>query len=149
MWVFGRITAMADRSAILSAMDTEELVRRVVDRYRPGHLEEQLDIFDRDIEFVPVRAALERVAYRGHDGIRRADRDLGASWSEGRVEILDLEVRGDSALVIGRLHHRGRVSGAWIDQPAAFTVSVRNGRVVRVAIHSSAEDAREQLGWLS
>jgi hypothetical protein len=61
-------------------------------------LEAEIELFDPDIESVPLRAALEDTVQRGHDGIRQLARDIAESWSEAQIEILDFEVRGEQAL---------------------------------------------------
>jgi ketosteroid isomerase-like protein len=128
-------------------METESVVRRVFEAFNLHQLEAHIELFDRDVEIVPLRAALEDIVYHGHDGARRFDRDTDAAWSERHIEILELEVSGEQALVIGRLRLKGRSSGARTEAPAAWSVSVRNGRVTRLTTHQTADDARRRLGW--
>jgi ketosteroid isomerase-like protein len=129
-------------------MDTESIVRRVVDAYNSDDPEAEIEeLWDPNCEFVPVRAALEDTVYRGHDGIRRFNRDNQDSWAENRVEILKLEVSGEQAVMLTRIRAKGRASGASTDQTFAWGVSLRNGRVMRLASHRTVEDARQQLGW--
>jgi hypothetical protein len=54
---------------------------------RTSRLEAEIELFDPDIEFVPLRAALEDIVYRGHDGIRQLPRDM-TSQAIGRLAIL-------------------------------------------------------------
>jgi ketosteroid isomerase-like protein len=128
-------------------MEVESVVRRAVEAFNLHQLEAQIELFDRNVEIVPLRAALEAIVYQGHDGLRRFDGDVDASWSERRVEILDLEVSGEQALAIGRLRLKGSASGAWVEQTVAWSVCVRNGRVMRLNLHQTPEDARRELGW--
>jgi hypothetical protein len=90
---------------------------------------------------------LEDTVYRGHDGIRRFVRDNQDSWAESHAEILKLEVSGEQALMLSRIRARGRASGVWTDETLAWSVSLRNGRVMRLAFHQTVDDARRQLGW--
>jgi ketosteroid isomerase-like protein len=128
-------------------MDPETLTRRFVDAYNSRQLEAQIELFDPDIELVPLRAALEDTVYRGHDGIRQFARDIDESWSEANIEILELEVRGEQAVSIGRLRLKGRSSGALTEVTAAASWSVRNERLLRMAYHATVHDARRELGW--
>jgi ketosteroid isomerase-like protein len=129
-------------------MDTESIVRRVIDVYNSDDPEAEIEeLWDPNCEFLPVRAALEDTVYRGHDGIRRFVRDNQDSWAESHAEILKLEVSGEQALMLSRIRARGRASGVWTDETLAWSVSLRNGRVMRLAFHQTVEEARRQLGW--
>jgi ketosteroid isomerase-like protein len=128
-------------------MDPETLARRVVDAYNTRQLEGQIELFDPDIELVPLRAALEETVYRGHDGIRQFARNIDESWSEAHIEVLELEVRDEQGLSIGRLRLKGRSSGALTEVTAAASWSVRNGRLFRWAYHPTVHHARRELGW--
>ena len=123
-------------------MDPETLARRVVAAYNSRELEEQIELFDPDVEFLPLRAVLEDTVYRGHDGVRQFARDLEESWSEAHIEILEFEVRGEQALSISRLRLKGRSSGALTEVMAAGAWFVRDGRVLRLAYHQTVESAR-------
>ena len=128
-------------------MDLDTLTRRFVDTYNSRQLEAQIELFDPEIEFVPLRALLEDTVYRGHDGIRRFARDLEESWSEAHVELLELEARGEQAVSIGRLTLKGRSSGAVTEVMGAAAWSVRDERLLRIAYHQTLQDARRELGW--
>lgn len=128
-------------------MNLETLVRRFFDAYNSRQLEAQIELFDPEIEFVPLRALLEDTVYRGHDGIRRFARDLEESWSEAHVELLELEARGEQAVSIGCVTLKGRSSGAVTEVTGAAAFSVRDERLLRIAYHPTAQDARRELGW--
>ena len=128
-------------------MDLDTLVRRFVDAYNSRQLEAQIELCDPEIELVPLRAVLEETIYRGHDGIRRFARDLAESWSEAHVELLELEVRGEQAVSIGCVTLKGRSSGAVTEVTGAAAFSVRDERLLRIAYHPTAQDARRELGW--
>ena len=128
-------------------MDLDTLVRRFVDAYNSRQLEAQIELFDPEIELVPLRAVLEDTVYRGHDGIRRFARDLAESWSEAHVELLELEARGEQAVSIGRLTLKGRSSGAVTEVTGAAAWSMRDERLLRMAYHPTVQDARRELGW--
>src|SRR6202022_364098 len=109
--------------AILSSMETEGVVRRAIDAFNLHQVEAQIELFDHNVEIVSLLAALQEIVYQGHAGVRRFDRDLDASWSERHIEILDLEVSGEQALVIGLLRLKGGLSDAPMEQTAAWTLA--------------------------
>ena len=96
---------------------------------------------------LPLRAALEDTVYRGHDGIRQLARDIDELWSDAHIEPLEIDLRGEQAVSIGRLRFRGRSSRAVTEVTGAASWSVRDGRLLRMAYHATVEDARRELGW--
>jgi hypothetical protein len=128
-------------------VNVETLTRRFVDAYNSRQLEAQIELFDPEIELVPVRAVLEDTIYRGHDGVKRFARDLEESWSEAHVELLELEVRGEQAVSIGCVRLKGRSSGAVTEVTGAAAWSMRDERLLRMAYHPTVQDARSELGW--
>jgi hypothetical protein len=137
------------RREILQPTDLDTLTRRFVDAYNSRQLEAQIELFDPEIELVPLRAVLEDTVYRGHDGIRRFARDIVESWSEAHIEILEFEARGEQAVFIGCLRLKGRSSGAVTEVTAAGASSMRDERLLRIAYHPTVQDARRELGWNS
>jgi hypothetical protein len=128
-------------------MDLETLAYRFVEAFNMRQLEAELDLFDPGIELVPLRAELEDTVYRGHDGIRQLARDIAESWSQAHIEILDFEVRRERALSIGRLRLEGRLSGALTELTGAASWCGRNQRLFRMAMHTTVQEARRELGW--
>src|SRR5438477_232260 len=49
--------------------------------------------------------------YRGHDGTRRYMSDLNDAFEIARAEVNDALGVGDLALLVGRIHYRGKGSG--------------------------------------
>src|SRR6478672_2290289 len=49
--------------------------------------------------------------YRGHDGIRQYVSDLNDAWEIVRADVDDGLGVGDIALLVGRIHYRGKASG--------------------------------------
>ncbi|HEX8856819.1 MAG TPA: nuclear transport factor 2 family protein [Thermoleophilaceae bacterium] len=128
-------------------MTTEEISRRMLEAFNAQDLDAMLELYAPDAEVVPVRGALEGIVYRGHEGVRELERESAATWSERRLEDDSVEVRGDKALMLGRLSMRGRASGALTEQRAAFALHVRDGRIARLATHFDEAAARRELGW--
>jgi hypothetical protein len=128
-------------------MDTETLIRRFIDAYNAHELEAQVGLlFDREVEWAPLRALLEDTVYRGHGGVRQFVRDHDELWSKGHIELLELAVRGEQALTTGRQCLRGRSSGASTEVAGAGSWSARSGRLFRIVYHPTVQDARRELG---
>ena len=68
--------------------------------------------------------------YRGHDGIRQYVTDLNDAWEIVRGEVDDELGVGDIALLVGRIHYRGKSSGVETASPAGWIFRFRKGKVV-------------------
>ena len=119
-----------------------QFARRLFDDFNRDGVEAALPYFDPEIEWVPPSEWLEERIYRGHDGIRR----LAAAWAENfEGYALDLErvidVTDDEMVVL--VHQRGRIKGsdAGTELRVGFDWRLRAGRIIRVDVHFSWEDA--------
>ena len=68
--------------------------------------------------------------YRGHDGIRQYVQDLNDAWEIVRGEVDDALGVGDIALLVGRIHYRGKTSGVETAAPAGWIFRFRKRRVI-------------------
>jgi hypothetical protein len=110
-------------------MDPEMLTRRFVDAYNSRQLEAQIELFDPDIELVPLRATLEDTVYRGHDGIRQFVRDIDELWSEANTPTCDPDGRP----------HRGPPRGGTHQAPATASEARASGRHPDAGVNSSVD----------
>jgi ketosteroid isomerase-like protein len=68
-----------------------------------------LELTDPAIEWHSFFAELgEGGVYRGHGGTRRYMSDLNEAWEIVRADIHDVLAVGDVAVLVGRLHYRGK-----------------------------------------
>ncbi len=86
-----------------------------------------------DCEFVSITAGqVEGATYRGHDGLRRYEKDRLAAWEELSFEPDEFIEAGEHVVVVaGVLTGRGRGSGVRVDQRIAVRCEVRAGELVR------------------
>ena len=68
--------------------------------------------------------------YVGHEGTRRSVRDLDDAWEVVRADIDHELGAGDVVLFVGRIHYRGKGSGAESEDPAGRILKFRDGRLV-------------------
>lgn len=130
-----------------------EVVRRFYTRYRGEYERYRRDptglfaLFDPDIEWHPLTGALvEGVPYRGHEGVRQYFEDLAESWELSWVEADRFLDAGDSVVVLGRIHGRGRVSELELETPAAWVWKVRDRRVTYMRVYLDKSEAFEAAG---
>lgn len=95
-----------------------------------------------DAELVPLRAVLEGIVYRGHDGLRRWLADMAEDWDDLRIDTDDVQaLDGGRVLVLARFHARGKSSGVRLDQPAAWICELEEGKVARIRFFADASAA--------
>ena len=123
-----------------------ELTRRVFDAWNRGDYEAWIELFDRDCEFRPLRAQLERQPYRGHDGLRQFERDMTQDWEQVRFALDEVREVGDQVVVFARFHGRGRASGATVDIPIGVVGKVREGKIAEARMFSDPDEALEAAG---
>ncbi len=100
-----------------------------------------------DAELVPVRAVLEGIVYRGHDGLRRWLADMAEDWDDLRIEPQEVrDLDGGRVLVLGRFHARGKSSGVNLDQPAAWICELTDSKIARIRFYADGDAALGAAG---
>ena len=129
------------------AQATVELARQVMDTLSRGDYSRLIEMTDPEVEWRSFFAQLgEGGVYRGHDGMRRYVSDLSDAWEIVRADVEDVLGVGDVAVLIGRIHFRGRGSGVETEDPAGWMLKFRDGKVVRFRAFRDPERAVEALG---
>jgi ketosteroid isomerase-like protein len=121
-----------------------DVVRRVYDAFVERDVEKLIAICHADIEFLPVTANLTTggVPYRGHDGLRRYFDDLVHVWDDVRLRPDEMIDRGDTVIVLGRVHARG--GGMVIDRPTGWVWRLRDGKIWHGRVFGSHAEASEE-----
>jgi uncharacterized protein len=123
-----------------------DVVRAGFAAYNAGDVECLLAVCDPDVELVPLPSLLTGEPYRGHQGVRDYLGAISDDWSQRAVELDRLVEVGDEVVLRGRFQARGRSSGVEVDAPAAWVVSLRDGRVVRLRVYTDPQEALEAVG---
>ena len=97
-------------------------------------------------EIVPMRAALEEIAYRGPEALDRFWADTEESWSEVELELLEVEQGTEAVLALVRMRAVGRETGAPVEMDLALVVEIESGRFRRLATHTDIDEARRLAG---
>ena len=112
------------------SQENVESMRAMVEAFNRRDLEVLKALFVADAEIVPVRAAMEGTVYRGPDAAEQWVAAVDASWEQLHVEIEEERDSGDRVLGLGRIHGRGRQSGAPIDVEAASVAYFRDDGLI-------------------
>ena len=141
--------SLASRIAFAqSAMDrAEEVVREVWQRWNSGDRVLDEELFDPGFE---VHSILANRVFRGPDEVRDWMGEIDDQFDDWGLSIDEVSaIAPDRLLVVGGIHARGRKSGIDLDEPAAWIVDLRGGRLssVRNFIGPDAlEQARSEAG---
>jgi ketosteroid isomerase-like protein len=123
-----------------------ETFHRGVKAYNDGDLDGVLDGCDEEIDFLPLRSAIEG-PYRGHAGIRKWWADTAVNWQTFEVEADEIRDLGDGRIAAsGVIHAQGKGGGVPLDIPTSFLTEMRDARTVRQEWFFDRDEAFEKVG---
>ena len=121
-----------------------EVVRRMIDAFARGDMDESFGLMDPDIEWCPNMPDGE--VWRGRDGVRSFFRSWLGTWEDYSFEQLELVEAGDKVVSVFREGGRGKGSGLEVDTEFAGIYVVRDGLVLSWTRYPSRAAAREAAG---
>ena len=122
-----------------------EVVRRAHAAFNSRAVDDLVAVSDPDCEWIPFRAQLEGITYRGHAGVRQFVRDMDQDWKTFRIEPVEFRDRDDLVVVIGHVSATGHGSGVPLETEAGFVFGLRAGRILTIVSHSDPGDALKAL----
>ena len=124
-----------------------ELANQVMETLSRRDLPGLLAVADPEIEWHSFFAEVgEGGVYRGHDGTRRYVRDLNEAWEIVRADVDAGIGAGDVALLVGRIHYRGKGSGIETESAAGWMLKFRDRKLLRFRAFRDPERALEAAG---
>jgi ketosteroid isomerase-like protein len=123
-----------------------ELAREVLATLGTRDPSRLIALSDPEVEWHSFFALSEGGVYRGHDGTRRYMSDLSDAWEIGRAEVDDALGIADVAVLVGRIHYRGKGSGVESTSPAGWMLKFRNGKVLRFRAFREPAQVLEAVG---
>ena len=72
--------------------------------------------------------------------------DLHEAWEIVSPEVDDSLAVGNAAVLVGRVHYRGKTSGVETEQEAGWVLTFRNGRVLTFRAFRDPEQVFSRLG---
>ena len=132
------------------SQENVELVRAAYAAFNRGDFDAVATALHPEVEWHPYLGGLERTVYRGHDAIRA----MWSSIQEGfggtlRIDLPEVvDCGGQTVVVVIEARGTGSGSGAEVQQGWAQLITVRDGRVFRVAAYADRDAALEAAGSL-
>jgi ketosteroid isomerase-like protein len=126
---------------------TLDLAQEAIEALSRQDLRRLLALTTPDVEWYSFFAALtEEGVYRGPVGTERYIQDLNDAFEVVRADIDDGVAVGDVALLVGRIHYRGKGSGVETESAVGWTLKFRDGKLARFRAFRDPEQAFEALG---
>jgi ketosteroid isomerase-like protein len=127
--------------------DNQQIVRWTFEAICDEDIDRLLGYYDERIEFLPLTGTLvESGGYVGHGGVRDYFQECAEVWELMQPHADDLRTVGDQVVVLGGCAVRGRGSGAGSDNPMAWVITLRDGRVIRHRGFATREEALDAVG---
>jgi ketosteroid isomerase-like protein len=120
-------------------------VRRSFEAFNARDVDGLVGLSTPDCEFLPFRAQLEGIVYRGHEGIRQFVTDMNDDWEEFQIDPVEFHDRGEQVAVIAQVRALGAGSSVKIESMAGFVLDLRAARVSRIMSYSDPHVALNAL----
>ena len=130
------------------AEENGELVRRAFDAFNRRDADGLLGCFHADCEWRPAIApgGMEGRTYSGHDGLLAWLWEVTDSWETFEVHASSTRPVGETVVVFGYMHARGRASGVELDRELAQVWEIEGGKAVRARAYATQVEALKAAG---
>jgi ketosteroid isomerase-like protein len=124
-----------------------EIVLRVMRRFADQDLDAALEDVDAEATLDWSNSdALDSGVYTGRAAWRAFMRERDAALGERRVDTVILAATTDTVVLAGRIREQGRVSGVAVETRGATVWTLRDGKVIRLKIYQSTDEALKAVG---
>ena len=127
------------------SQDNVDIVRTAYGAFNARDIDGLVRLSAEDCEWQPLRAQLEGIVYRGHQGVRQFVSDMDEDWEAFRLDPLEFHDSHDRVAVVARVSALGQ-SGVEIDSVAGFVFELQRGRIRRIISFSDPAAALEAVG---
>jgi len=127
--------------------DNVRLVRLGFEAIARGDLALVEEFTESDVVMVQPPEVPDAKTYEGRGAIREAMEDWPTQWEDFRMDLVEIIDAGDDAVVsVTRHRGRGRESGIEMDFEVVYVIRLRHGRLARMEMFFSREQALEAAG---
>ena len=125
------------------AEENVDIVRRVYEGWARGDFTSQVDDLDPDIDF-EMADWPHQTRVTGVDAMWETWRSTLDAFEDFRSMATEFVAHGDKVLVLNRIEASGKESGAGVGADVASVFTVRDGKIVRLALYWNADSARRE-----
>ena len=128
---------------------SQENVKFVLDGYARFHAGEkvpELWFFTPDAEFHAAREDPDSAVHRGLETVRAQYARWVDAYPDLTVDPVEARAAGDKVFLFGRFSGHGEASGAPVEMELAHVLTMRNGKVARIAEYFDRAEALEAVG---
>jgi len=130
------------------SQENVEIVRRAVDCFNRRDMAAVLADFDQDAEWVEDQRYPGAETFRGPSGVERSIRKWWDAWGEIAMDLEETIDLGERVVLAGNVRARGHDSDVTVDAPFGGVYEFRAGKVIRVQILGSRDEALEAAGLI-
>jgi ketosteroid isomerase-like protein len=130
------------------SQENVEIVLRVMQRFADQDLDAALEDVDAEATLDWSNSdALDSGVYTGRAAWRAFMQERDAALGERRVDTVEiLAATTDTVVLAGRIREQGRVSGVAVETRGATVWTLRDGKVIRLKIYQSTDEALKAVG---
>jgi len=128
------------------SQENVENVRRGIDAWNRGDLDEWLAGFAPEAELHTTGRFPDRGVYRGRAGLERYWAEIHEDVEEMSLSISDLRASGDRVFQAVTVRGQGKRGKVPLEQPIWFVTTLRDGLAVRVENYIDRAEALEAAG---
>ncbi len=105
-----------------------------------------LDLFDPAACIDHSRNVFNPATHEGHDGLLESLATLRETWDSFALEPERFVEQGDLVAVVNKVRARGASGGVEVNDRSTTVHTLRDGRIVRLAIYPDVEEGLRALG---
>jgi ketosteroid isomerase-like protein len=123
-----------------------EVVRALVDATSRGDTPAMLKLADPSVVFTPLPNTPDVESFHGHEGLLRGIAQTTEIWDDFSVELREMRDFDDHVLASLRWWGRGPSSGIQMEVDICALSAFREGKIVRLQLFESEQQALEAAG---
>src|SRR3954452_9572172 len=125
------------------SQENVEVVRQAFEAFKRRDNEKALSFYDREVE---IESFFHERTYRGLDGVRAFFRDWLGVLTSYRGEVDEWIDAGDQVIAVMHTWARGKMSGVNVERREAHLWTLRDGKLWRLRVFPTKDEALEAVG---
>ncbi len=123
-----------------------QVVRAWFDAFSRGDMPAFLELTDSSVVFTPIPGPGDDESFHGHEGLLQGITQVTEIWDDFSVELREMRDFDDHVLASFRWWGRGPRSGIQMEVDICALFTFREGKVVRLKLFTSEQQALEAAG---